>query len=169
MIEKYYGILDDTDLIYGEGCYKDLKDCIKDALRLGATGFMIGDFGDLNKMAYEICKNLQTTSKTPFKITIISTKLKDKDIIDLYKDDNILFVYSEVPSSYHFTMSKINRFIINNTFKCFTFSDDTKYFDRLTTGEFYIINPANCKENYFPAKEKIVYEPLDSTNIHLIE
>lgn len=169
MIEKCYGILDDPDLIYGEGCYEDLKDCIKDALNRGATSFMIGDFGDLNKMAYEICKNFQKNSKSPFKITIISTKLKDKDTINRYKDDNILFVYSEVPSSYHFTMSKINRFIINNTFKCFAFSDDANYFDKLTTGEFYVINPTHYKELYFPAKEKIVYEPLDSTNIHLIE
>ena len=169
MIEKCYGILDNPDLIYGEGCVDDLKDCIKDALRLGATSFMIGEFGCLNNMAYKICKDLQKAKTNPFNITIISANIKDKTIIDRYKEDNVLFVYSEMLSHTRFTMSKINQFIINNTFKCFTFSDDTKYFDRLTTGEFCIINPTNCKEHYFSAKEKVVNEPLDNADIFLLE
>ena len=169
MIEKCYGILDDPDLIYGEGCLDDLKDCINDALHRGATCFMLADMGEFCAGAYKICKTLQQKGKYSFTITVISAKLKDINVINRYKDDNILFVYSEVPSSYHFTMSKINQFIINNAFKCFSFSDDMKYFNRLTTGEFYIINPTHCKEHYFSAKEKIVNEPFDNADICLLE
>ena len=113
MVKKCYGILDDPNLIYGEGCYDDLKNCIKDALRSGANCFMIADIGEFSINAYEICKTLQQKHKRSFTITIVSARIKDKDIINRYKDDNILFVYSEVPHSYQFTLSKINQFIVH--------------------------------------------------------
>ena len=168
--EKCYGILEDPDLIYGENCFNDLKSCIKEALRSGATSFMVADIGYLNNRAYKICKNFQRNRKNPFKIKIISTKIKNQEVLKYYKNDDVIFVYSEAPYLYELNIYKINQFIVNNSFKCFGFLEDTEYFNKLTTEQFIIITPNNCKEINFEPKDKILYDnEIDITNIEIMD
>ena len=71
--KKCYGILEDPDLIYTEMAYENLEICIKELLASGANSFMIGDIGDFNNRAYQICKSLQNNVQNEFKIKIVST------------------------------------------------------------------------------------------------
>ena len=118
MYKDSYGILDDPDLIYTKESFDDLKYSIKEALKMGAKTIIIGDIGDLNKKAYKLCKQKQKHSQTPFKIIIVSLKKKNNALLQKYKDDEIIFLYTNKNSiSHNLNLHKINQFIINNSLK----------------------------------------------------
>lgn len=171
MYKNSYGILDDPNLIYTQGCFDDLKYCIKEALRLGAKTIIMGDIGELNKKAYKICKQKQKYRQNPFKIIIVSLEKKNSKLLEKYKDDEIILLYSDKNSiSHNISLYKINQFIINNTFKNIAFIENSQYFDSLTTNEFTLIDATTSKQTYFQAKTKIEYtEPFDNSNIDILE
>lgn len=165
MYKNCYGIIDVPNLTYSKNCFIELENHLKDLLLLGATSFMIGDCGKLSTQVYKICKNLQ--KKKHFTIKVVSTNIKNKDLLNLYKNDEIIFIPNEIPSSSEFSMYRINQFIINNTCKCISFISNPQYFTELSKIEFVVVDLNTNTEHIIAPKNN--NSPIDTSDIILID
>lgn len=165
MYKNCYGIIDVPNLAYSKNCFIELENYLKDLLLLGATSFMIGDCGKLSTQVYKICKNLQ--KKKHFTIKVVSTNIENKDLLNLYKNDEIIFIPNEIPSSVEFSMYRINQFIANNTCKCVSFASNLQYFGELSKMEFNVIDIDTNKQ--IVVKPKNNSSPIDTSDIILMD
>lgn len=142
---KYYGIIQDDSIIYGDNCFEDVKDCIKRALNFGATGFMLGDSGDFNSKVLKILTKLNKNRKNPFDIIIISTDTTHPKILEQFNNYNLLILHDNNFNSINAKSFIINQFIVNNAYKNIAY-ENLDLFKNLSPNEFVIITPPNNKE-----------------------
>ena len=154
--EKCYGIISDANILFNaKELKKQLEYTLRCAIHDGANTFIVGANNKFDEIALNVCKSLRKRYKNKeirikvvlTDINIVKSPEKHSSILQYYENEHLIFVYAESQTEEE-KYYRTQQFIVNNSFKCFGFVDETniKKLNGLSTYPSIIVNLYNNKE-----------------------